>query len=494
MQKNFILDTNVILGSGTGGAKILRGFENGKDVNNIVILSTVLQELDRKKTTRGEVGYNAQNFIKAVDFLRDKNDGRIMGGVAISDLYPDVRGKLIIEPDGIDPSNMPDYPMDNPDNRIISACISLAKKSPRTRYYFVSNDIFCRVNAALCFTHAGVKIEIQDYHNDRIKLDEYRGFTEIETDDYEKLTDILSKLKDYTDGVGEPGACLMPVEPFFDTEELEEEEFIRIYSGTISIFGVYRNGMLWVIPDSLCKTNAITPRNVLQRFALYALLAPVEEYPVVIIDGPAGTGKTFLAMAAAMDQTYTWESYTKKSHKEGSGESDKKYERILITRSNSIPDGENLGFLPGDIDEKMAPLTGPFHDSLYSLLSEGGQEDPAQINMHIDDLFGSGFIQNLPMAYIRGRSIPRSYIIVDEAQNLTRTQMRDILTRAGEGAKVIILADVKNQIDNPKVDKYTSGFSYAFAKMRGPHVAELVFGEKECVRSPLASMALERLA
>lgn len=130
MQKNFILDTNVILGSGTGGAKILRGFENGKDVNNIVILSTVLQELDRKKGTRGEVGYNAQNFIKAVDFLRDMNEGKIMGGISISGIYPDVRGKLIIEPDGIDPSNMPDYPMDNPDNRIISACISPGEKQP----------------------------------------------------------------------------------------------------------------------------------------------------------------------------------------------------------------------------------------------------------------------------------------------------------------------------------------------------------------------------
>lgn len=142
----------------------------------------------------------------------------------------------------------------------------------------------------------------------------------------------------------------------------------------------------------------------------------------------------------------------------------------------------------------MAPLTGPFHDSLYSLLSDGGREDPAQVNLHIDDLFETGLIQNLPMAYIRGRSIPRSYIVVDEAQNLTRTQMRDILTRAGEGTKIIILADVKNQIDNPKVDKYTSGFSYAFAKMRGAHVAELVFSEKECVRSALAGMALERLA
>lgn len=132
----------------------------------------------------------------------------------------------------------------------------------------------------------------------------------------------------------------MPEEPFFDTKGIEEEEFLRIYSGNISIFGVFRAGTLWIIPESRCKTDAVTPRNTLQRFALYALLAPVKEYPVVIIDGPAGTGKTFLAMAAAMDQTYA-------------GRNDQAYERILITRSNAIPDGENLGFLPGDIDEKF---------------------------------------------------------------------------------------------------------------------------------------------
>lgn len=483
MQKNFILDTNVILGSGTGGAKILCGFENGKDVNNIVLLSTVLQELDLKKEVRGEVGHNAQEFIKAVDRLRKKaaeDKKSPIEGFPISGIFPEVRGKLFVEPDGIDRGNLPEgFSLERADNRIIAACISLAKSHTRTKYTFVSNDVSCRVNASLCFVAAGVNIDIQDYHNDRVELDEYRGFAEIETEDYEKLTEILTKLKNNTDSAGKL-ACLLSVEPFFDTAGLCEEEFLRIYSGNISVFGVYRSGAFWAIPDVLCRTDAVMPRNILQHFALYALTAPVEEYPVVVIDGPAGTGKTFLTMAAAMDQTYT-------------GETDKKYERILITRSNSIPEGENLGFLPGDIDEKMAPLTGPFHDSLYSLLSDGGKEDPAQVNLHIDDLFEAGIIQNLPMAYIRGRSIPRSYIIVDEAQNLTRTQTRDILTRAGEGTKIVLLADVRNQIDNPKVDRYTSGFSYAFTKMRGPHVAELVFGEKECVRSALASMALERL-
>ena len=462
MVKSFILDTSVILSSGTGGGKnVLYGFGGGADENNVVITGTVLQELDRKKDAPGEVGYNARDFIRKLDELRAQGD--LTKGVKIE------RGMVIIEPNGVKEDLLPaGFSISSPDNRIISTCIYLAKKNPQNAYVYVSNDVSCRCNADACFKAARVNIPIQSYHNDRIILEEYNGFIEKEIEDYSVIEKIYKESKN-------KNSFENPTE-----EELVENEFIRLYSGTLSALLINKNNRLQLIKDKDVSAFGITPRNALQSFALYALLAPPEDIPLVILNGPAGTGKTFLALAAGLEKTYD----------------DKRnalYDRIMITRNNAIPEKENLGYLKGTLEDKMAPLLLPYQDALISLLKKDEDESMDYINAHVEDLFESGVIEMFSMAYIRGRSIPDAYIIVDEAQNLTRTQMRDLLTRCSNGTKLVLSGDL-NQIDAPYLDKYTSGLSYALQKMKGPLCAEITFSEKECQRSPLASAALERLA
>lgn len=171
MTKYFILDTNVILSSGSGGgSKVLYGFQSGKDSNVVVITGTVLQELDNKKTAPGEIGYNARDFIRALDDLRAKGD--LTKGVILE------KGAVMVEPDGVDANLLPvGFSLDRADNRIISTCIFLAKKYPKQRFVYVSNDVSCRCNADICFRAAGVKVAIEGYKNDRIDSDEeYKGY------------------------------------------------------------------------------------------------------------------------------------------------------------------------------------------------------------------------------------------------------------------------------------------------------------------------------
>ena len=181
--------------------------------------------------------------------------------------------------------------------------------------------------------------------------------------------------------------------------------------------------------------------------------------------GPAGCGKTFLALAVGL--------YLIQDKCE--------YSKMYITRTNTIPDGEDLGFLPGDLEEKMGPLLYPFYDNL-SVLSEKAQ-----------DLIDQGIIEICSMAYIRGRSIKDAFIVVDEAQNMTRIQAKTLVTRAGERTKIVLCGD-PNQIDNPRLDYTSNGLIYTAEKMRNQTmVGQLTFTEDECVRSLLSKLAAKLL-
>jgi len=456
MIKYFILDTNVIL---SAGDKVLEGFSSGKDANNVVITGTVLQELDSKKNLMGELGYNARSFIRALDDLREQGD--LIKGVPLK------KGKVIVEPDGVKSEYLPQgYSLDIADNRIISTCIHLAAKYKRHHYVFVSNDVSCRVNADACFKAADVDIPIQSYMNDRVEKDgeEYQGFAEIEVSDYH----IIEKL--YKDGI-----CDIP-----EGSELYECEFVRLTSGTMSALAICFDDMgtlrLKLIKDEETKAYGISPKSFRQAFALYALLS--KDIPLVMLTGSAGSGKTFLALAAGLEQVYT-------------DPKEKRYDRIMITRNNAVETGEQLGYMPGTLEDKMAPLLLPYRDSLMSLLRKNSGESADQINMQIEDLFTSGVLEVFSMAYIRGRSIPDSYIIVDEAQNLTQKQIRALLTRpAGENFKCVLCSDLR-QIDAPYLDRYSCGMAFALKYMRGSLCAQIHF--EDSLRSRLSAIALERL-
>lgn len=457
-KKNYVLDTNILLAS----PESIYGFDD----NNVYITPMTLQELDSKKTASGELGYNAREVIRILDGLRVQ--GQLINGVSLSNggtFY--VANPLKNIDDEIRYENLfipKDFDTKKPDNRIILSTIDI-KKETRIKTILVTNDISMRVNASIC------GLEVEAYHNDQIKEDErYKGYREIDN----VSPDIVNKLHKNR---------------MISLSEIKEYLKAPIYYNEFLILKSWENNsaLAVIIGDTVKLINTpdvlgITPMNVLQTFALYALTAPVEEVPLVILQGVAGTAKTFLSLAAGLSELF-----------------DEKYNQILITRNNVMSDAD-FGYLPGDIDEKMNPLLAPFTDNLRALLSS--LYEPEEVEVEIAELKETKKINACPLSYIRGRSLTDSYLIVDEAQNSTRGLIRDIITRAGRNCKIVILGD-PNQVDNHILDKYNNGLVFAAngfkSKITDNEIQDslcmqLVFDEEYSVRSPLAAKALQNLA
>lgn len=448
--KYYVLDTNILLSSPDS----IFGFED----NVVVITGTVLQELDINKTKSGDAGFNARESIRIIDSLMKKGD--ILKGVPL-----ETKGLFLVEPDGVDISNLPKgYSIDRPDNRIISSCIHLQKQlrldAKPNIVTLVSNDISMRINAAAC----GVQAEA--YKNDRIVSDKEEAYMGRET--LEVSYDLIDQIyKEHELDVTKADY------------DFVENEFVTLKCGSSSALSIYKKGVLHLIKEQYaCNIKCL---NAAQKYALYALLAPVDEIPIVILKGEAGTAKTFISMAAALEQT---RFHAKKE--------DKLYNRILITRNNVTAD-KDFGALPGELDAKMSPLVAPFFDNLSQIIDIADMKSEDGSKLKTSDLFDDGTIELCPLAYIRGRSLANSFFVVDECQNSTRTQMRDIVTRAGKNTKIVICGDPK-QIDNPVLDKYNNGLAYVSNGFKGsPMCAQITFTEKECVRSKLANEAIKLL-
>lgn len=459
-KKIYVLDTNILLES----PKAIFGFED----NIVMITGTTLQELDTKKTAPGELGFHARETARIIEELRNK--GNIIHGIKL-----DNNGEFRVTPDLAHELPL-GYSLDKPDNRIISSVLCLADDyKDQYKVVLVTNDSLMRLNAVVC----GVK-HVEFYKNDHVSEEKaYLGHRTYLTSPGQ------------IDALYEKGT--LPVEDILNDKaqnDFVENEFLVLTDnlsktdGTSakSALAIYRNGTVKLIQKKQIHPMNVTPKNVSQTFALYALLAPVEEIPFVILNGPAGCAKTFLSLAAGLDETYE-RSYKK---------SKSTYNRIYISRNNVMSD-DDFGYLPGDLEEKMNPLMAPFFDNLESLLDHKNEEDPEEIKKQIDDLFYSGIINVCPMAYMRGRSITHTFLIVDEAQNATRTQIRDVITRAGEGTKIVICGDPA-QIDKHTLDKWNNGLVYAASKMKGsPLCAQITFSPTDCVRSALAKEAIDRL-
>ena len=229
------------------------------------------------------------------------------------------------------------------------------------------------------------------------------------------------------------------------------------------------------------RPYGIVPRNVGQYFMQEALMQGADKAPLVIIKGMAGTAKTFYALAVGLEKVYN--------------NPDGEYRRILISRPNAQFD-EDIGFLPGDEQEKIAPLMRPVIDNLEQLLDSDEArryEDETALSDKVNEIFEIGIIQCEALNFIRGRSIVKTYLIIDEAQNMTPNQVKGIITRAGADTKIILLGD-PNQIDRPFLDERTNGLSYAAKYMKGsPLCWQITLSADECERSPLAMDAVKRL-
>ena len=450
MKKYYVLDTNILLQN----PNAIFGFED----NVVVITGTTLQELDSKKNMEGELGFNARLAARLLEDIRNRGD--ILKGVKLKE----TGGKLLIEPNEVSQDNLPEgFDIKKPDNRIISSCVGISKKTKRA-VILVTNDIMMRITAAAC------KVEVQEYKNDQIKETDYMGYREI------NIT------KDIIDEVYRSQSISSEVLEIDENNPLIPNEYITLTDGITSALCVYRNDRINVLKD--ITAFGIRPQNRLQRFALDALLAPAEEIPLVILRGPAGTAKTFLSVAAALDKTYR-EDYEKQN-------SSTLYDKIYIGRANVSSD-DAFGFLPGELEDKTRPLLGCFYSNLEDLLRKGNREEDSQIQLQIEDMMETGLLRVFPLAYIRGMSIKNSFIICDETQNIGRSLIRDIVTRCGQETKLVILGDI-NQIDVAYLDKTNSGLTYLAHSMKGSSkCAQITFTERESVRSALATEALARL-
>ena len=455
MVKAYILDTNILLDS----PRAIFGFDD----NTVIITGTTLQELDSKKTAPGELGFNARETCRIIEKLRLKGD--LTAGVPM-----DNAGvfKVILN---AGQWHMPSgYSENKPDNQIINTVLDIKKNQGHmfNQVILVTNDISMRINASVCAAACGFSDFVESYRNDHVSSTEmYTGKRELHVS--KETIDYIYKNK------------MLPPEAIFreDIPEPVENEFFILQSDQSSALAVYRNHELKLIDTKALHPYHIQPKNASQTFALWALMQPVEEIPFVILKGPAGTAKTFLSLAAGLDQTYDSRAH-------------RSYDSVLISRNNVMADAD-FGYLPGELEDKMNPLLAPFFDNLESLLRGNSDEDRECISRQIEDMIDSGVIEICALAYMRGRSITNKFLIVDETQNATRSQIRDIITRAGAGCKIVICGDPE-QIDAHNLDKLNNGLVFASEKMKGsPVCAQISFTEEESVRSELAKEAIKRL-
>ncbi|SKA18170.1 PhoH family protein [Megasphaera cerevisiae] len=266
--------------------------------------------------------------------------------------------------------------------------------------------------------------------------------------------------------------------------ELEENEFVILKADQSlrkTHLGRVKGQKIVPLEYNKSLPYGIKPKNSGQYFLQEALMKPAEEAPLVIVKGQAGTAKTFYSLAVGLEKIL--------NHPTG------EYRRILICRPNAQFDTD-IGFLPGDEQEKISPLMRPIMDNLEQLIDANEEEryqDEIELKGKIDEIFERNIIQTEALNFIRGRSFIKTYLIIDEAQNMTPNQIKGIITRAGKGTKIILLGD-PNQIDKPFLDERTNGLSYASENMKGsPLCFQITMMTDECERSELAMDAIQRL-
>ena len=469
-RKYFVVDTNVLLHN--PGALFV--FQD----NHVVIPFPVIEELDTHKLREDDVGRNARECIRNLDRLRTR--GRLTEGVPWAGVNPRAGGAST--PVGSEPGTIRidiedhERPLilaaDTPDNRIIAAAWSLHKSGLRT--VFVSKDLNARIKSDAL----GIKTE--DFENQKVDADRiYTGFIPLTVPD-DMIDELYAERMFPLERLAEVLTVEAPDGTTY-TREVDANQFLLLESiQDDSHTGLARRlaDTQHVIPISGPRkpVSGIMARNVQQTMAMDLLLD--DEIKLVTLMGSAGTGKTLLALAAGMSKVF----------------SEERYDKLLVARP-IMPMGRDIGYLPGDKDQKIGAWMQPIFDNLFYLLSTRGSPmqnaESHSPDQRVAKLMANGKLVLEPLTYIRGRSIPHQFMIVDEAQNLTPHEVKTIISRVGEGTKVVLTGDI-GQIDNPYLDSSSNGLSYAAEKMRGlPMCGHVTLAKSE--RSELASLAAKRL-
>lgn len=455
MKKTYVLDTNVLIQS----PYALYSFED----NKVVLPIAVLEELDKLKNDDGDRGTNARQAIRLLEQLRLA--GSLYEGVELKS-----GGTLKIETN-FQAVGLP-FGLQNEsnDNRILKVCKGLIEKGETV--ILVTKDIIVRLKAQI------LQIPAEDFTTEQApRLEEqYTGRMDVYASD--KAMGSFKKSGISTDCIyvmnGEEKAGVIP----------EQNQFFIIHSETNeskTLLGRFNGEKIVPLKSLKEEPFGVKPKNVGQRFLQEALMQDALTAPLVIVKGTAGTAKTFYSLAVGLQHTLEPDS--------------KKYRKILITRPN-VQFDEEIGFLPGTEQEKIAPFLRPIIDNLEILVDHSDADryrNEDKLKDKINELFDRGVITAEAMNFIRGRSITDTYLIIDESQNLTPKQVKGIITRVGKGTKVILLGDPQ-QIDHPLLDEKTNGLSYASEKMKGsPLCFQLTMLPNECVRSKLALDASSRM-
>ncbi len=434
MRKNYLLDANILLHD---PASIF----NFSD-NTVIIPVAVIEEIDRFKREMTARGYNARTVSRNLDGLR--GTGNLIKGVQLprgGTLKVHCEAHRALEAGAV-----------SGDLELLQIALRIQQAEPETPCVIVTKDLNLRIRADL------LGLTAEDYETDQVRLSDI----EISDLEVEIAPDLLETFK-------AEGAI-----PLSNGADYHPNEYAMLYSG-----GNRRNSALARIdaarerfvalltpPRGVC---GVKPRNKEQCYAIDALLT--QEIQLVTLMGKAGTGKTLLAMAAALHAALE----------------QKHYRGVLIARP-IVPVGRDMGYLPGQIAEKLEPWMKPIADTVDYLLDNAG---PIRGQKDSASLLSSGLIEIQPLTYIRGRSIANRYVVIDEAQNLTPLEVKTVITRIGQDAKVVLTGDPQ-QIDNPYVDGNSNGFTYLVNRfLKQPIAAHVGFRKGE--RSALAELAANLL-
>jgi PhoH-like ATPase len=432
MKKNYVLDTNVLIHD---PQSIFR-FED----NNVIIPIYAIEEVDQFKREGSERGRNARSIARLLDELKDRG-GSLSKGVALDSggtLRVAVPSKRLELPSAVDHTAM--------DQAILQTAFDVRENDAGHPTIFVTMDTNLRIRAD------ALGMVSETYENQRVDVDQLAsGIVEMELTGEE----IDGFFRDGRIAPRDPSIAANTCVLMRDRGNPSHTALGRydVQKRMVVALRVPREGVM-----------GIRPRNKEQSFAIDLLLD--ESVRLVTLVGKAGTGKTLLALAAGLKRTLEDGAFT----------------RILVSRP-VMPLGRDIGFLPGDVDEKLNPWMQPIFDNLEFLFATGSRKGPRAYA----ELLESGQIQVEPLTYIRGRSIPQQFIVVDEAQNLTPHEVKTIITRSGDGTKIVLTGD-PGQIDNPYVDSASNGLTIAAERFRGEKLAaHIVLAKGE--RSDLAELA-----
>lgn len=467
MKKIYVLDTNVLLHDPNA---MLR-FED----NEVVLPITTIEELDRFKKRPEETGRNARRTSRMLDGLRNK--GSITEGIGLEN-----GGTIRVALAQRETLNNlpPELKADGGDNSILAVALEV-KQQCDCPVVMVSKDTNMRIKAD------AIGLTAEDYETDKIDVDDlYTGIGEVlvsaeqmshvfqskgQAKDAELRSALLlgaSEAGASEDGASEAASKHTPKHRYFPNQALT---LVDVNNPSHTALAIIReDSSLTPLPKMPYNgISRIHARNREQRFALALLLD--DSVPLVTLVGKAGTGKTLLAIAAGLQKVTE----------------EKRYTRLLISRP-VVPMGKDIGYLPGDMTEKLTPWMQPLYDNFDLIFNtQDATDKPAHWRRGHEDLMEMGLLQIEALTYIRGRTIPKQFFVIDEAQNLTPHEVKTILTRAGEGTKIVLTGDTA-QIDNPYVDAASNGLTYVIERFRNePLAGHITLYQGE--RSDLAAQA-----